>query len=95
SGDELILFRIIQEFFSNTLKYAEAKHLDIRMEPYNRYILITVEDDGKGFDNDNYEAGSGLINMKSRAKLINTDLEFTTKPGQGVRMRLFYPIADS
>ncbi|MBT8288686.1 MAG: histidine kinase [Bacteroidia bacterium] len=89
--DELILFRIIQEFISNTLKYSNATNLDIRMEPYSDNILITLPDNGDGFDADDIKAGSGLINMKSRANLIKTDIEYTTIPGDGVRLRLFYP----
>ncbi|NNK73130.1 MAG: hypothetical protein HKO94_08050, partial [Flavobacteriaceae bacterium] len=54
-------------------------------------ILITLQDNGDGFDADDIKAGSGLINMKSRANLIKTDIEYTTNPGDGVRLRLFYP----
>ncbi|MBT8259508.1 MAG: histidine kinase [Bacteroidia bacterium] len=92
-NDEIILFRIVQEFISNTIKYSEATNLDINMTHYPEYILIRLSDNGVGFDESDIEPGSGLINMKSRAKLINTDFEFTSRPGEGVSLKLFYPVA--
>ena len=70
--DEVILFRIIQEFISNTIKHAQATNLLISLNYYPEELQITVKDDGKGFDVEKAEYGSGLINMRSRAELINT-----------------------
>lgn len=90
--DEIILFRIIQEFFSNTNKYSEAEHLSVILNYTNETLVITAKDDGKGFDKNTIEQGSGLINMNSRAALINTKLVLQSQPGQGVELTLNYPL---
>lgn len=90
--DEIILFRIIQEFFSNTNKYSEAEHLNVRLNYSENVLQITVKDDGKGFNESTIEKGSGLINMNSRASLINTKLSLQSQPGQGVELILSYPL---
>ena len=90
--DEIILFRIIQEFLSNTMKYAEAKNLRISINYQPKELLIHVEDDGKGFDEKLVTKGSGLINMRSRAQLIKTDFRLESKPTEGVNLKMRYPI---
>ena len=54
--------------------------------------MITASDDGKGFNIDGVEKGSGVINMKSRAALINATLELTSQPTKGVQLVLNYPL---
>lgn len=90
---EIILFRILQEFLSNSVKYSEAKNILIVLDYQPNNLVITAKDDGKGFNLDETEKGSGLINMKSRASLINAQLELTSQPGEGVKLILNYPMA--
>ena len=89
---EIIIFRILQEFLSNAVKYSEAKNLNIILNYQPKLLIITATDDGKGFDINAIEKGSGLINMKSRAALINATLELTSQPNEGVELVLEYPI---
>ncbi|WP_083678261.1 sensor histidine kinase [Lacinutrix venerupis] len=88
---EIIVFRILQEFFSNTVKYSEAKNLIVKLDYSNDYLNIIASDDGKGFDMDSVKKGSGLLNMKSRAELINTTYHLTSKVGEGTKLELKYP----
>ncbi|KZS41685.1 histidine kinase [Aquimarina aggregata] len=90
--DEIILYRIIQEFFSNTIKYAEASNLDVELEYTEEYLHIKIQDDGVGFDMNTVEASSGLLNMKSRAALLKAKYEYTSAPNKGVLLTLSYPI---
>ncbi|WP_203256856.1 sensor histidine kinase [Hyunsoonleella ulvae] len=89
---EIIVFRILQEFLSNSVKYSEAKNLNITLDYKLDSIVITAKDDGKGFDINEVEKGSGLINMKSRAELIGATLELKSKPNEGVELVLVYPL---
>ncbi len=89
---EIILFRILQEFFSNSVKYSEADQLKVILDYQTDILTITATDDGKGFDVASAEKGSGLINMKSRAELIDADLEITSQPNHGVKLTIHYPI---
>ena len=88
---EVIVFRILQEFFSNTVKYSEAKNLAVKLNYLVDKLSITASDDGKGFDMATVEKGSGLLNMKSRAELINTKYNLSSKIGEGTRLELEYP----
>ncbi|MTE25431.1 sensor histidine kinase [Winogradskyella ouciana] len=89
--DEIILFRILQEFTSNTLKYAEAEHLNVEINYHKEFLNIKVEDDGNGFELATAEQGSGMINMKKRAELINADFQLNTQPENGTKLNLKYP----
>lgn len=93
--DEIILYRIVQEFFSNTIKHAEAENLFVHLEYFENSFNITVKDDGIGFNMQNIQANSGLLNMKSRAVLVNAVLDHKSTPGQGVELMLTYPYHDN
>ncbi len=90
---EIIIFRILQEFLSNSVKYSDAKNLKVVLEYQPKTLIITATDDGKGFDMNTIEKGSGLINMQSRAALINATLDLFSKPNEGVKLTLNYPIS--
>ncbi|MGJ5641567.1 histidine kinase [Formosa sp. S-31] len=92
--DSIILFRIVQEFFSNTIKYSEASHLNVSIQYFPEYMEVKVNDDGIGFDKNEIEQGAGLINMESRAALINSELKLYSKPKEGVHLEIKYPYRD-
>jgi signal transduction histidine kinase len=89
--DEIIIFRIFQEFFSNAIKYSKASTLVVTVEYLPDKLLITAEDDGVGFDPEKtVTGGSGLINMRSRALLIGASYAIDSSPNKGVRLSLCY-----
>lgn len=92
SRDAIILFRIFQEFLSNTIKYADAKSFIVKLTYNNDNLVIMANDDGKGFDINTVKKGSGLINMKSRAKLINAELKLNSNQNEGTKLELVYPL---
>lgn len=92
---EIIVFRILQEFFSNSVKYSNAKHLKVILNYTINAIKITASDDGIGFNNTTIEKGSGLINMTSRAALIKAILNIESQEGEGVKLILEYPITNN
>lgn len=93
--DSIILLRIIQEFFSNTIKYAQASKISISLNYLDDKLEIKVEEDGKGFDINDVEKGSGLINMKSRAELVGVDLKLNSQKGKGTQLNMIYPYRES
>jgi hypothetical protein len=88
---EIILFRILQEFFSNSVKYSEAEAIEVTLDYQENQLLIEASDNGKGFDRSISEKGSGLINMKSRAELINASYNLQSQPNEGVALTIKYP----
>lgn len=91
--DAIILFRILQEFMSNSLKYSKAKLLKIVIDNSDDWLTIHATDDGVGFDMEEVKKGSGLINMNSRAELIESNLSINSQPNQGVSLKIEYPIS--
>ncbi|WP_111707036.1 sensor histidine kinase [Lutibacter citreus] len=85
---EIILFRILQEFCNNTLKYAKAKSLIITMNYLKDRVEISAVDNGIGFDlkNNSKEKGIGLINIKSRAELIGAELNLVSEVEKGTKL---------
>lgn len=90
--DEIFIYRIIQEFLSNSLKYSEADQITIKLNYTNDNLIINVSDNGKGFDIDSIEKGSGIINIKSRAELINAKLSLNSEINKGTFLILDYPL---
>ncbi len=88
--DEIILFRIVQEFINNTIKHSKATQLDIQLAYLDDKLTIKLKDNGVGFDKEKIKKGSGLINMKSRAELIKAHFNFTSDTS-GTQVKLTYP----
>lgn len=91
-GDEIIIFRILQEFFSNVIKHAKADKLFVFLCYGEKELEITVEDNGVGFDTNVNSENSGLQNMKSRAKLLGARYSLSSQLNKGTKLNLVYPI---
>ncbi len=87
----IILFRILQEFFSNTIKHARGSKLEVCLGFNSDKLTIKAIDDGIGFNmEDIQKKGIGLENMKTRAKLINADINLESKPNYGTELNIYY-----
>jgi len=86
---ELVLLRIIQEFFSNSLKHARATKMEIDFIFKGRDLTITVKDNGVGYDS-TAVLGTGIINMRNRAKLIGAFLNLESEIKKGTRLEIKY-----
>ncbi|MBT8384114.1 MAG: histidine kinase [Bacteroidia bacterium] len=90
--DEIILFRILQEFLSNSVKHSKTSKLEVTLTYSIDTLTIRIQDFGLGFDENTVKKGSGLLNMKNRAKLINTIFELKSAKDKGVSLTLTYPL---
>ncbi|MGB6082649.1 sensor histidine kinase [Moheibacter sp.] len=86
---ELVLLRIIQEFFSNSLKHARATKMEIAFIFNGRDLTITVKDNGVGYDS-TAVLGTGIINMRNRAKLIGAFINLDSEINKGTRLEITY-----
>lgn len=90
--DEIILFRILQEFLSNSVKHSKTSKLEITLTYLATTLTIHIQDFGLGFDENTVKKGAGLLNMKNRAKLINTIFDLKSAKDKGVSLTLTYPL---
>jgi len=89
--DTIILYRILQELFSNVIKHSKADKIDVEFDYNNDQLKIKVKDNGIGFNSEEIKKGSGMFNMQSRAKMINAKLDFDSSVSSGTSVNLIYP----
>jgi signal transduction histidine kinase len=82
------IYRILQEQLTNILKHAEAKNVNIIVRFAAKSLLLTIQDDGKGFELNTKRKGIGISNMYARANSINGDLNIKTSIGKGCLLEL-------
>lgn len=81
---EISLYRVIQEWINNILKYAEAQKIQIQLVKHENEISVMIEDDGMGFDQKllKNSKGNGWRNIQSRLNRINASLDLDTSPNR-------------
>ncbi|MGK0308249.1 MAG: two-component system NarL family sensor kinase [Urechidicola sp.] len=88
---EIILFRILQEFFSNTIKHSKATELEVNLNYFDTQLEIIAKDNGVGYDTSiDTNNGIGLNNIQNRAKLINTEIEMTSELEKGTTLKIIH-----
>ncbi|AQQ69783.1 Oxygen sensor histidine kinase NreB [Limihaloglobus sulfuriphilus] len=93
----LILYRSVRELLTNVIKHAEANNVKVVKERLGDNVVITVEDDGKGFkktifeENDVSMGGFGLLSIEERLLQHDGKLEIEDLPGGGTRIVLQVP----
>ena len=81
------IFRICQEALTNVIEHADATHVRISVESIEKNILLTIADNGKGYDIDQKKETPGLNSMQERADTINGHLMVQSKIGEGTTIR--------
>lgn len=88
SNVELNLYRIAQELLNNALKYAKAKEIVVQLIKRKEEVMLTVEDDGVGFDahkiKNILQNGIGMRNIKTRIDVMGGEFTIDTQVGKGV-----------
>ncbi|WP_198661578.1 PAS domain-containing sensor histidine kinase [Exiguobacterium flavidum] len=85
-AQEINLYRIVQEAVTNSLKYAQPEQIIVTLSESDGRLLLTIEDDGIGFDVNRHENGLGIQHMMERAKSIGGVLSLDSRRGQGTRI---------
>ncbi len=81
----ITIYRIVQELLNNTIKHASAKNATVQIAREAHLLMITVEDDGKGFDVNELKSakGMGWKNISSRLNYHNGKLDVQSSPEKG------------
>jgi two-component system, NarL family, sensor histidine kinase UhpB len=86
------LFLIFKESVNNAAKYSEATEVAIALKKSAGKLMMTISDNGRGFDNGVINHGNGLKNMESRAKIMQSKFKLTSVIGTGTRIEVEVPI---
>jgi signal transduction histidine kinase len=86
--------QMVNEAVSNAVRHAEANVVRVSADRQERELVITVADNGKGFDPEHleYHDGLGLRNMQQRAALHGGHIEIDTAPNEGTRLTIRVPV---
>jgi PAS domain S-box-containing protein len=91
---ELNVYRIVQEAVNNCLEHAEAKTLTIKVNFENNRLIVSIQDDGCGFEPEEAkDFGIGLRTMKNRARKMEAKLSIDSSDN-GSSLLLNVPIGD-
>lgn len=92
SLDETELFRAVQEIFTNIIKHADATDVYVEMIDDDDQIMLTVEDNGKGFDMAKLNNGGiGINNIHARVALLGGSVNYDTVLGKGTTVFINLP----
>ncbi|MEQ1677314.1 MAG: PAS domain S-box protein [Chitinophagaceae bacterium] len=92
---KLTIYRIVQEQFSNIIKYAQAKNIHLDLLQKNDKIILSIKDDGVGFNTTLGTDGIGLLNIRTRASLFAGVMSIISSPGNGCEIRVVFPFMES
>ncbi len=91
----LHVYRIVQEALANVARHARARRVSVNLTRRGHRLVVTVRDDGVGFDPASTRAGGlGLVTMRERAALMEGTLDVRASRGKGTEVRLVVPTSD-
>lgn len=86
--EQIEIFRIVQEGLANVRKHAHATSAEVVIGWREGERLVSITDDGEGFDGEGRESGQGLRNMRARAASIEGDFALSSAPGRGTALEV-------
>jgi len=90
--EELNIYRIVQECLTNIIKHSGATEVDINMLTLNsNCFLISVIDNGIGFNLQTVDSGLGLTSIRERSAILNAKIVIDSVEGGGTRVILEVP----
>jgi PAS domain S-box-containing protein len=89
---ELALFRITQEALTNIIKHSGANEVTIQLMKHSDQLILSIEDNGKGFDYEKQKKYFGINSMKNRATAISGIFTVETKSGMGTTIMIEIPL---
>jgi signal transduction histidine kinase len=86
--EQIEVFRIVQEGLGNARRHSGAGHVEVSITQKAGRRVVSVSDDGIGFDEVTAESGQGVANMRLRAEAIDGELSLKSAPGRGTAIEV-------
>jgi signal transduction histidine kinase len=90
-GHRTCLYRVVQEALTNCARHAEARQIHVALHAEVERLLLTVEDDGRGFPSPP-PGGLGLIGIEERVRELGGTLGIDSQPGKGTVLKISLPL---
>lgn len=88
------LFLVVKEALNNAAKHSGANQLQLKIQCHNSKLMLTVADNGRGFDLHTVKKDrNGLLNFSARMKEAGGGCRIVTRPGAGCRVEFTIPLA--
>jgi PAS domain S-box-containing protein len=93
SQKNLILFRVLQEAFTNIIRHAKASSVTVKLHHTQKGTTLTIQDNGIGITWEKIESAKslGLIGMRERLKQLEGMVNISTGKGHGTKLTIFIP----
>lgn len=90
----ITVYRIIQELINNAIKHANASNVIVQLSNEKTKLLVTVEDNGKGFDVNNIQKfkGAGWVNIQNRINYLKGKLDIDSNANEGTSINFEIPL---
>ncbi len=85
-------YRITQETLTNVARHAGAGRVEVSLAARGGELVLTVRDDGRGFDHRAPAGGRGIAGIRERAALIGGAVEIRSRPGDGTAVTFRLPL---
>jgi len=85
---------IAKEAINNIAKYSNATIVLVSISGQDNHIILSITDDGSGFDMENYKAGNGLLNMQTRATALGGTTSIQSAIGKGTSITCSIPVTN-
>jgi len=89
----LCAYRVLQEALTNVGRHSGARKVGASLAVDQEDLVLTVQDDGSGFDVSVPPAGFGIAGMRERAEFLGGTIDLHASPGQGTQVVLRVPLA--
>lgn len=90
----LCLYRIAQEGLRNAIKHSKADGLEVKLTQSAEELVMSIADNGAGFDTANHSehAGLGLLSIRERLRLVDGSFQIESRPEEGTRIEVKVPL---
>ncbi len=82
------MYLIFKESLNNAVKYSGAGNIYVNLQVQGNNLVMTITDDGVGFNVETVRKGNGIKNLHARAEMIGAGLKLTSRPGEGTTIEL-------
>jgi signal transduction histidine kinase len=86
------IYRVVQEALHNCARHAQARSVRVVVRQKGSRIILSVEDDGRGFDARRVR-GLGLVGMEERVRHLGGEFHILSTPGTGTKVDVELPLA--